>query len=67
MSRTLAGLLQADEGQTTMQNRENIPTTTDGETSTREGWVFIGICLFGFAATVFVISISSVVGQAASF
>jgi hypothetical protein len=50
-----------------MQSRKNIPTTTDGETSTREGWVFIGICLFGFAATVFVISISSVVGQAASF
>jgi hypothetical protein len=52
-----------------MPNRENIATRTsaNGETSAWEGWVFIGICLFGFAATVFVISLSSVVGQAASF
>jgi hypothetical protein len=51
-----------------MPSRENITSRTSAqdETSAREGWVFIGICLFGFAATVLVISLSSV-GQAASF
>jgi hypothetical protein len=45
-----------------MPNRENIATGTsaDDKTSAWEGWVFIGICVFGFAATVFVISLSSV-------
>jgi hypothetical protein len=53
-----------------MPNRENIDnrtTSAQDETSARESWMFIGICLFGFAATVFVISLSSVVGHAASF
>jgi hypothetical protein len=54
MRRIKAGLRYADKGQTIMPNRENIATRT----SAFEGWVFIGICLFGFAATVFVVSLS---------
>jgi hypothetical protein len=52
-----------------MPNRENITTRTSvgGPTSSREGWVLIGFCVFGFAATVFFLSLSSVVGQTASF
>jgi hypothetical protein len=53
-----------------MPNRENLSgrstrANQDGA-SDAAGWVLIAFCVFGFAATVFFISLSSAMSQAAS-
>jgi hypothetical protein len=53
----------------TMPNREKlrVPSThaLPGNTSSVEQWVFVAFCAAGFAATVFFVSMSSQIGQAA--
>jgi hypothetical protein len=52
-----------------MPNREalRVPSTRALRvgTSDAEGWMFVAFCAAGFAATVFFISLSSHIGQAA--